>query len=281
MYTAGMRRRLLTSASDFVLCDHWNRLAEPDQLNLTNNCYSYAVADIDSILDFDSRPHAEAAPQPGDASGVPKNILLLLQHRSLSFWLNLAERDGLRRIHLNHNEDIPEVGGNERLVVVSYNLQAKDYHWMRQEKNGLWTHKPGSRRPPSWYDANRQLITDPRRADLKENFQGFVFFAVPMQGIDVRMRKNWLKFFNSLDDAASGNYTILRHRLKDLSTLVQPDYTVMSDYLVDLANHGDDHELRQFWQHLRKGERLPNADGLLPISQAHAPLGIAWHGVTR
>jgi hypothetical protein len=276
-----MRRRLLTSASDFVLCDHWNRLAEPDQLNLANNCYSYAVADIDSILDFSWRPHAEATPQPGDHSGIPKNILLLLHYRSLPFWIKLAQRDGLRRLEVNANDDLPELGKDERLVVLTYDLQYKDYHWLRREKNGLWTHKADSKRPPTWFDSNRQLMTDPRRADLKYNFQGFVFFAAPLHGIDVRMQKPWLKFFNSLDDATAGNYSVLRHRLKDLSALVREDYTVMSDYLLDLTAHGDDAELRKFWQHLRKGERLPNADGLLPLHQAHAPLGIAWQGIAR
>ncbi len=276
-----MRRRLLSSASDFVLCDQWNRLAEPEQLNLANNCYSYAVGSLEAITDFSSRAHAEATPQPGDHSGVPKNILLLLHYRSLPFWIKLAERDGLRRLDLNAHDDLPELGKGERLVALTYDLQHKDYHWLRREPNGLWTHKADSHRPPSWYDYNRQLITDPRRADLKYNYQGFVFFAAPLQGLDVRMSREWLRFFNSLDDAAYGNYQILRHRLKDLSALVQPDYAVMSDYLLDLSAHGDEPELRNFWQCLRKGQRLPNADGLLPLAYAHAPLGIAWQGATR
>jgi hypothetical protein len=276
-----MRGRLLSSAADFVLCDAWNKLAEPEQLNTANNCYSYAVGQLESIIDFKSRAHAEATPQPGDASGIPKNILLLLHYRSLPFWIKLAERDGLRRLDVGPNDLLPELGPDERLVALSYNLKHKDYHWLRREKNGFWTHKADSGRPPSWFDFNRQLITDPRRADLKYEYPGFVFFAAPVEGIEVRMKKEWLKFFNSLDDAAYGNYQVLRHRLRDLSELVNDDYIVMSDYLKDLAAQGDDNELRKFWRHLREGSRLPNADGLMPLAQAHAPLGLAFHSITR
>jgi len=276
-----MRGRLLSSASDFVLCDEWNRLAVPELLNLGNNCYSYAVGNLDSITDLKSRAHAEATPQPGDASGIPKHILLLMQHRSMPFWLRLAERDGLRRLGVGPHDELPTLAPHERLVAMSYHLQNKDYHWLRRERNGLWTHKADSGRPPSWFDHNRQLITDPRRAELSLNYPGFVFFAAPVEGVEVRMQRPWLKFFNSLDDAAYGNYQVLRHRLHDLSALVEPDFPVMSDYLIDLAGHGDDMELRKFWKHLREGNRLPNADGLLPVEMAHAPLNIAWNSVVR
>lgn len=269
----------MESASRMALCDVWNDIASPEVLNLANNCYSYAVSSIDAIADVRSRAHAEATPQPGDGSGIPKNILLLLQYRSFPFWLNLAKRDGLRLLDVKPHDPLPDLPAGERLVALGYEMEYNDYHCLRREKNGLWTHKPDSGRPPSWYDSQRQLITDPRTADLEYNYTGFVFFAAPEKGIEVRMKKDWLRFFNSLDDATYGNYDILRHRLFDLSALVQDEFIIMADYLKDLSQHGDDQELRLFWHHLRTGKRLPNADGLLPLDRAHAPLGIAWQSI--
>lgn len=275
------KNKLLESASQHVLCDIWNDLARPEVLNLTNNCFSYACASIEAIIDAKSRAHAEATPQPGDSSGIPKNILLLLQYRSLPFWLGLAERDGLKRLDVAPHDPLPVLPKGQRLVALTYNPKYSDYHWLRQERDGFWTHKPDSGRPPTRYDSQRQIITDPRRADLYYDFPSFVFMSVPEKGIEVRMKKEWLKFFNSLDDATYGNYAILRHRLIDLSELVKDDFIVMSDYLKDLSRNGDEQELKLFWHHLRTGKRLPNADGLLPISLAHAPLGIAWQSVVR
>ncbi len=275
------RKSLFDSASQYALCDIWNDIAQPEVLNLTNNCYSYAVSSLDAIVDGKSRAHAQATPQPGDASGIPKNILLLLNYRSFPFWLNLAKRDGLRMLDVKPGEPLPDLPAGERMVALGYDLKYNDYHCLRREKNGLWTHKPDSGRPPSWYDSQRQLITDPRTADFYYTYSGFVFFAAPEKGIEVRMKKEWLKFFHSLDVATYGNYDILRSRLVNLSGLVQDEFVVMGDYLKDLAKNGDEQELKLFWQHLRTGKRLPNADGLLPLEFAHAPLGIAWQSVVR
>lgn len=43
---------------------------------------------------------------------------------------------------------------------------ARDYHWYRQDKNGMWSHKPGSGRATNVDAADPpQPITDPRTAD--------------------------------------------------------------------------------------------------------------------
>lgn len=275
------RNKQLDGASRMALCDIWKDIGNPEVLNVTNNCYSYAVSSLEAIVDTETRAHAEATPQPGDASGVPKNILLLLKHRSFDFWLRLAERDGLRRLDVGADDPLPELPKGQRLVAMTWVPKTGDYHWMRQERDGMWSQKPDSRRPPTRYDSQRQLITDPRHAHLNFGHTPFLFLAAPAEGVEVRMRKKWLKFFNSLDDATYGNYDILRHRLIDLSELVQDNFIIMADYLRDLSAHGDDQELKLFWHHLRKGKRLPNADGLLPVEQAHAPLGIAWRSIVR
>jgi hypothetical protein len=279
-----MAKTAIKSAGDMALCEEWLHMATPPQaLNRANNCYSYAVGNLDSILDVQSRGHAEATPQPGDSSGTPKSILLLLKHRTLPFWINMAERDGLRRLDLRGDEPLPRLPPQRRLVVLTYSTRARDYHWLRREQNGLWTYKPDSIRPPTWYDEQRQLISDPRHAALWDYNTAFVFFTIPVGGIEVRMRKDWRLFFNSLDDAAFGNLEALRLRLGDLAQMVKDEFAVFADYLVEMARNGADSDLRTFWKHLREGTRLPNADGLLNFSPdyAHVPLNFAWSVSTK
>lgn len=275
------RKRLPDSASAAELLSIWDDIGPKAQLNLTNNCYSYACASLEAIADMEWRAHAEATPQPGDCSGIPKNILLLLYNRSLPFWMRLSQRDGLRLLQVGKDDMLPDLPGGERLVALTYNPKYSDYHWLRRERDGLWTHKPDSGRPPTRYDMQRQLISDPRHADLYYEYPAFAFFAVPEEGIDVRMPKEWLKFFNSLDDATYGNYEALRGRLRDLAHLIRAQLPVMADYLEDKAAQGTETELKLFWQHLRTGKRLPYADGLLPLDELHAPIGIAWQAATR
>lgn len=270
------RRRLWETYGGEAPCDFWKELGTPAILNRANNCYSYSVASLEALADVDSRAHAEATPQPGDASGIPKHILLLLYYRSFDFWIRLAERDGLTRLKIGPKDPLPELPAGQRLVAITWNPKYADYHWLRQERDGHWSHKPDSGRPPLRYDSQRQIITDPRKADLYYDFPEFVFMSLPERGIDVRMSKPWLKFFNSLDVATLGNYKALRKRLHTLALLVDPAYPVMADYVRDMAQHGDEQELADFWQHLQKGKRLPQADGLLPVKQAHAPLALAW-----
>lgn len=263
---------------DQVLCEVWQTLSTTDELNRANNCYSYAVGSLPSILDSRARSLLGVAPQPGDRSGIPKAVLLLLHYRSLPFWIKLAERDGLTRLDVRPTDPLPELRPSERLTVLMYNMKLKDYHWLRREQNGLWTHKPDSARPPTWYDAQLQLIHDPRHAALWDYNSACVFFKAPLEGVDVRMPKGWLKFFGSLEGAALGNVEALRTPLQKLAEMVRPSFDVFSDYIDDLARHGADSELQKFARHLHDGLRLPNADGLLPFSRsyAHVPLGLAW-----
>jgi hypothetical protein len=269
---------------DQVLCEVWQNLASTEELNRANNCYSYAVGSLPAIIDIRTRSHAEATPQPGDRSGIPKNILLLLQYRSLGFWIRMAERDGLKRLTIGPHAPLPEVASTERLVALTYNLKHHDYHWLRREQNGLWTHKPDSGRAPTWYDAELQLISDPRKAALWDYNSACAFFTAPLEGIDVRMTKPWLGFFSSIEDALMGNVEAMRPGLGKLADLVRPSFAVFSDYLADLSHNGAEGELQKFAKHLREGSRLPMADGLLPFNPSqfgHVPLNLAWQSVTR
>jgi hypothetical protein len=58
-----------------------------------------------------------------------------------------------------------------------------DYHWVRQDSNGNWSHKPGET-PVTNLDSRGKIITDPSKAD----FGGYRFvgyFDVPKGGINL------------------------------------------------------------------------------------------------
>jgi hypothetical protein len=59
-----------------------------------------------------------------------------------------------------------------------------DYHWVRQDSNGKWSHKPGET-PVTNLDSSGKVIADPSKA----NFGGYRFvgyFDVPRGGIKLR-----------------------------------------------------------------------------------------------
>jgi len=244
-------------------CAAWNAIEGKgrEALDLANNCYSYAVGNLPAIVDTDKRTSEISAPQPGDASGLPKHILVLLQHKSLSFWIKLAERDGLKRLDVPKDALLPELGPGHRLVALVYSMRRHDYHWLRQEGDGLWSHKRGRHAPIS-HDFSRQLIVDPRRADLGDYDAPPVFFAVPKMGIEVRMKPDWLAVFHQFEDYLTGNIPELRRHSWIIANLVKRDLPRLSDYVADLAGHGPDDQVYAFWRHLADGDRLPNADAL-------------------
>ena len=64
-----------------------------------------------------------------------------------------------------------------------------DYHWLRQDANGLWSHKPGDKAATN-RDAVGRLITDPRDCNLTYFFGSVVcaytfttFYYCPRGGV--------------------------------------------------------------------------------------------------
>ena len=92
------------------------------------------------------------------------------------------------------------------------------------------------------------------------------------------MKKDWLRFFNSLDGLVSGHIEEFRSRLVQLSGLVRKPFGVFAEYLIDLSKNGSDHEVKKFWRYLHEGARLPEADGLQPFDPRfpQVPLNLAW-----
>ena len=128
--------------------DFWNN----SSASKYNNCYAYAFRNLDL-----NRNHK---PQPGELSKVdtiPKDAYTC------------------PRVFDNVVSDHPQTfkwdlktpcpcGFFKGFLVLSQN--PPDYHFLREDSNGFWSHKLGSG-TATQYDASGNLITDPSKADLR------------------------------------------------------------------------------------------------------------------
>ncbi len=118
---------------------YWNR---PD-IKGSTNCYAYAANDPDG--------HPAGKPQPGEHSGHP-----MTEVNCASVGL-AAVSDGMIP---GNDPPNPPPGYYAVALVMDPGV---DYHWYRQDKFGLWSHKPGNGEATD-VDASDLplLITDPK-----------------------------------------------------------------------------------------------------------------------
>ena len=128
--------------------DEWND--DPNILT-TNNCYSYALDDIDNGNYWGL--------QPGDVGGYP---ITSYSDINLDYVLQASISDGrIKQPNLWNKLGFGKNGYYEVYLVID---QGKDYHWYRQDKGGNWSHKPGIT-PVKNVDASGRFITNPARAN--------------------------------------------------------------------------------------------------------------------
>lgn len=121
--------------------DFWNNDSEIKQ---NNNCYNYATNVI-----------TESVAHPGSGSGKPAEMPI-----SCDKVYNAAISDGLVPVS-SLEESCPD-----NMTKVALRLYSNiDYHWLRQDSNGYWSHKPGYARVQN-LDNNEELITNPENAYL-------------------------------------------------------------------------------------------------------------------
>jgi len=92
-----------------------------------------------------------------------------------------------------------------------------DYHYMRQDSDGTWSHKPGEEEVTN-LDYSGDVITDPRAADVGK-YQFIAFGLVPAGGLDVGPRdcSNGVPSGNNPDyDMASPSSVVMRSILGDM-----------------------------------------------------------------
>lgn len=198
--------------------DEFNRKACPDApdyepeawsgiMQEANNCYAYAMNDrrIRRASGLPDMSCEEALadsewmekmfwPQPGGNAGMDYDEHYSRPAADIFWW---AGRDG----PLPVPDMTPRPGFYHVALAVAlrkgmWSLRDEDYHWWRQDSDGLWSHKPGNAAVLR-ADYSRNLIHDPRECD-RGRYKTFVgFFLVPKGGLKVsvlRGNEGWARW---------------------------------------------------------------------------------------
>lgn len=129
----------------------WN-----DNYNIknTHNCYAY-------VLNRSAHKMKNKA-QPGYFSNYPS--LKYSDYNCESFYLRL-KKDIPSLYIVSFNQKCRK-GFYKGFIAIDTKETDQDYHFYRQDANGMWSHKPG-RQDVINYDANNKLITNPLKANRK------------------------------------------------------------------------------------------------------------------
>lgn len=68
---------------------------------------------------------------------------------------------GVKRIKCREKTRVPK--GYYKVAML---IETHDVHWLRQDEDGTWSHKPGWKFKPQNRDKNGQIIKDVRKADI-------------------------------------------------------------------------------------------------------------------
>ena len=118
----------------------------------SNNCYSYACESMEGI-------RSEKGAQPGLRSGE------MVTTTDLDVVLNASIRDSsVKKPNFWNKLGFGKKGYYSVYLVVDNTKPNIDYHWYRQDKGGLWSHKPGLSKVRR-IDASGKLIRNPARAN--------------------------------------------------------------------------------------------------------------------
>ena len=130
-------------------------------LQEVSNCYSYALDDVNRGKSDKHQPgmvHSSTySPEPYRASDLTARVL--------------ADN---RVVSVADVTDVPPDGFYRIVLFVSFT----DYHFMRQDNDGYWSHKPG-RRMAKNTDWSGELITDPLSCNTGPYFAYINCFHVP------------------------------------------------------------------------------------------------------
>ena len=145
--------------------NHWNRTKE---LRETHNCFAYAMNVNDPRQVRACRMNKNCnVPfhQPGSASGHPG-----FRTRKLKTCPDMIARllgDNPSMKMTTFEKKCPPHTSKIALVVDP----DEDYHFFRQDSNGLWSHKPGGTQVTN-LDANNSMIYDPALASRNYHPEG-------------------------------------------------------------------------------------------------------------
>jgi hypothetical protein len=128
--------------------DKWN---DNGAIQYNNNCYSYALDDANNPIG--------GKPQPGDYSG---NVFSNFSVDGIS---RAAIADGrIKQPNFWNKLGFGKRGYYEVYLVIDNVDGIQDYHWYRQDRGGLWSHKPGNTYATN-VDATGRVIRNPLNAN--------------------------------------------------------------------------------------------------------------------
>ena len=128
--------------------EEWN---DNGEIQTTNNCYSYALDEGDNGNYWGL--------QPGEEGGQP---ITTSADINLDYVTSAAISDG----KIKNPTLLNKLGFGKKGYYSVYLVSADgvDYHWYRQDKGGMWSHKPGIT-PVVNVDSSGRAISNPVRAN--------------------------------------------------------------------------------------------------------------------
>ena len=201
----GFASNLLNYPTDIVNPDA--PLYEPDKWNsnscikAAHNCYSYMLNLIyPDLTNLCEKGEKIINPQPGHYCGIVKRV-----YKPETTCNNLTKRvlcDNPSIIMSDRDSKCP-AGFYKGALAVNPGVT---YHFYRQNRNGLWSHKDGGR-PVTNVDASGNIIYDPQTSDRmypgKRKYTDFCgYFCIPKNDENKNMcrRKKGVCIYNAPED---------------------------------------------------------------------------------
>lgn len=168
---------------------------------LRNNCVSFAASNDATVEAYEERAHPLLhKPDLGDGVGIPYKLHQIAFGYDVSGALALTEKNGAIPLDVTVGGAIPKAPYGYRRVAMFYYPAGSEsqYHFLREGQDGVWVGKDCEDKP-SDRDWRGQLVCDPRNAIWGEYCKGPWFFAVPEDGIEMRLSREWAKLLVDLD----------------------------------------------------------------------------------
>lgn len=128
----------------------WNNPIYQDK----NNCYSYAIQDRDK--------HRKTKMYPGEHSNLPR-VKQTMNTYTCDVFENRLFLD-IPNMFVSNYEDKCPCDYYKIALVLDNDNNNKDFHFYREDADGLWSHKPGSNKVIR-VDASDNIIKNPFTAD--------------------------------------------------------------------------------------------------------------------
>jgi uncharacterized protein YukE len=128
--------------------NYWNN---NKNIKNNNNCYSYSV---------NNKNHQFGKPQPGYFARF--NHIQNNQYKCAYFFKRIL--NDIPSVYLTSFKQKCKKGFHKAFFAIDSNKNEHDYHFYRQDKNKLWSHKPGTTNVIN-YDADYKIIKNPYTAN--------------------------------------------------------------------------------------------------------------------